>query len=374
MRGMSQPHPNPPLPIRHDVPLGPLTTLEVGGPTAHLLDARDDAMVLAGLEWARARGLPICVLGGGSNVLVAPGGFPGLVLRIALGGAEVEPANDGGLRVVAGAGMSWDALVAQSVAADQAGIECLSGIPGRVGAAPIQNIGAYGQEIADTLEWVDVVDRETGERARLDRAACGFGYRTSVFKRDAARRHIVLSVALRLVPRGEPTLRYPELARALGDAPTLAQVRETVLGLRRAKSMVLDVPDDPNRRSAGSFFLNPVVEAGVADEVAARVGEPMPRWPTDDGRVKLSAAWLIERAGLPKGHGDGPVGLSTRHTLAIVNRGGADAGAVVAFAAAVRAHVHAAFGVALVPEPVFVGFEQPHGRAVLDAHTPLRPA
>lgn len=349
------------LPLRRDVPLAPLTTLGVGGPARWFLEAPDADTLAAGLRWARDRGLPVFVLGGGSNLLVADRGFPGLVIRVDVRGVEV--AETGGEIVVeAGAGEVWDALVARCVAAGWAGVECLSGIPGRVGAAPIQNIGAYGQEIGEVLEAVTVLDAETGRVRELDRAACAFGYRTSVFKTTAAGRYVVLGVRLRLRPGGAPTVRYAELARRLdGAAPTLEAVRRAVLALRRGKGMVIDAetpPSDPDRRSAGSFFLNPVVPAALADEIAARAADPMPRWPAGDGRVKLSAAWLIERAGFRKGHARGAVGLSTRHALALVNRGGTAAD-LVALAAEIRRAVAAAFGVTLHPEPVFVGFDAP---------------
>ena len=338
--------------ILRDVPLGPRTTLGVGGPARFLLEVTDETVVRRGLEWAAEGECPVLVLGGGSNVLVADSGFDGLVLCMKGRGARFGA--DG--RVVASAAEPWDALVAEATRRGLAGLECLSGIPGLAGAAPIQNIGAYGQELAEVLESVRVVERSTGRAETLGVAGCGFGYRTSRFKAEGE--HVVVEVRLHLRPGGAPTLRYPELRGRVPDGAGLEAVREVVLDLRRGKSMLVEA-DDPNRRSAGSFFLNPVVGATEAERVAALAPEGMPRYPQPDGRVKLSAAWLIERAGLSKGHGEGPVGLSTRHTLAIVNRGEAQAADLLRFAGQVRTRVFDRFGVTLSPEPVFVGFEAP---------------
>ena len=343
--------PTPPT-LRADVPLAPLTTLGVGGRARWLTVCRDAREVAAALDWAAQAACEVLVLGGGSNLLVADAGFDGLVLRVAAAATRFD--TDG--RVYAAAGADLDALVAEAVSRDLAGVECLAGIPGRVGAAPIQNIGAYGQEVAEVIERVHAVERATGAAVELDAAACGFGYRQSRFKRDGA--HVVTGVTHRLRPGGDPTLRYAELERAAPAGASLQEVRDTVLALRRAKSMVID-PTDENRRSAGSFFENPVLDAAEVERVAAIAPPRMPRWPQPDGRVKLSAAWLIERSGLSKGAGDGPVGLSSRHTLALVNRGGATAAQVVAFAGAVRRRVFASYGVTLRPEPVFVGFDRP---------------
>ncbi len=340
----------PKAPARANVPLAPMTTLEVGGSARFFAETRGKTALLDTLAWADEAALPTLVVGGGSNLLVADAGFDGLALK--LGDAAVH--YDGG-RVVADAGAAWDEVVAGAVARGWAGLECLSGIPGRVGAAPIQNIGAYGQEVASVIESVTALDRERGTILELDAGACRFGYRTSRFKREGS--WVVLSLALRLAPGGRPSLRYPELQRA-AVGRDLAGVREAVLALRRAKSMVLD-PADENRRSAGSFFLNPVLSRETADRVQAEAPDGLPRWAQPDGRVKLSAAWLIERAGLAKGAGVGPVGLSTRHTLALVNRGGASAAQVIELAGRVRRRVRDRFGVTLWPEPVFVGFDRP---------------
>jgi UDP-N-acetylmuramate dehydrogenase len=345
--------------IHEHVPLAPLTTLGVGGPARWFVEATSEAAVVGALSWASERGVPTLVLGGGSNLLVADRGFDGLVLRARLRGITGEDGD-----VEAAAGEPWDELVAHAVARGWAGIECLSGIPGDVGATPIQNVGAYGQEVAETIVGVRAVERSTGATVTLDGARCGFGYRDSVFKREDAGRFVVVAVRFALRPGGAPSLRYAELAKALAGcaAPSLAEVRETVIGLRRGKSMVLD-PSDENFHSAGSFFMNPTLDAADFAEARARVaaagvlrpGEEMPSYPAG-ARVKLSAAWLIERAGFHKGTRDGAVGISTRHSLAIVNRGGATAAEVAAFARRVRDGVLARFGVALTPEPVMVGF------------------
>ncbi|MCB9547618.1 MAG: UDP-N-acetylmuramate dehydrogenase [Myxococcales bacterium] len=348
----------PPIPCQTGVRLADHVTLGVGGPARWFADAvpADDAA--RAVAAADAAGVPVLVLGGGSNLLIADAGFDGLVLRLADGGVaeQVEGAD---VIVTVPGGADWDAFVGWTVAAGFAGLECLSGIPGRVGAAPIQNIGAYGQEVAEAIEAVEIYDRDARERRWLPAAACGFGYRTSRFKREG--RAVVLQVAFRLRPGGAPTLRYAELAsRVAGQAPDLAATRAAVIAIRRGKSMVLDATDE-NRRSAGSFFLNPVVPAAALAEVERRLAargqapEAMPRWPAEGG-VKLSAAWLIEQSGLARGAGEGPVGLSTRHTLALVNRGGATAADVLAFAAFVQDKVRTSFGISLEREPVAAGF------------------
>jgi UDP-N-acetylmuramate dehydrogenase len=355
--------------IAHRVPLAPLTTLGVGGPAHLLVEAETEDEVAEALSRARSEGLPVLVLGGGSNLLVADRGFPGLVLRPRVRGVRVE-AGEGAVQVEAGAGEPWDAFVDRAVASGWAGVECLSGIPGEVGATPIQNVGAYGQEVADTIFSVRAIDRGTFAFVTLDAARCGFGYRDSVFKGADAGRFVIVAVSFALRPGGAPAVRYAELAGRFAGraAPSLAEVRDAVIALRRAKSMVLD-PADENGRSAGSFFTNPVIEPGAIDAVRARVeasgalapGERMPEHPAPGGRVKLSAAWLIERAGFRKGTADGAVGISTRHSLALVNRGGATAAAIVAFARRVKGAVHERFGVDLHPEPVLVGFEPGEG-------------
>ncbi|HET8759336.1 MAG TPA: UDP-N-acetylmuramate dehydrogenase [Solirubrobacteraceae bacterium] len=319
--------------------LAALTTLRLGGPAGSYVEARDEAELI---DAARDAAL---VIAGGSNVVVADGGVPGRVVRIATRGVERD-----GARLEVAAGEDWDALVAGCVADGLQGFECLSGIPGSVGATPIQNVGAYGQEVAETVVAVRVFDRSTGRVEVMSPAECEFGYRTSVFKYHD--RRVVLSVTFELREATESgPLRYAELARALGieiggSAP-LADVRDAVLALRRGKGMVID-PADPDSVSAGSFFTNPILDAAP---------DGAPAWPEGDGRVKTSAAWLIERAGFHRGYGNGRVGISSKHTLALVNRGGATTAELLALAHEIAAGVHDRFGIALHPEPVLVGVD-----------------
>lgn len=342
---------------RRDVPLHDRTTLGVGGPARHFVEVLDAQGLAQAVRIAQDEGLPWWILGGGSNVLIADEGLPGLVIRLTGGDATLLP--DGTVR--AEAGVAWDDLVGAAVERGLGGIECLSGIPGSCGAAPIQNIGAYGQEVADVLETVEILEVHSGRATILEARDCAFGYRDSRFKRDPGR-FVVLALTLRLQPRAVPCVRYAQVAQAVaGEALPpgrvgLQRVREAVLALRRSKSMVLD-PADPDSRSAGSFFTNPLVAPQVADVVQQRLGPTMPRWPAPDGQVKLSAAWLIEHSGMTRGYGQGPVGLSRNHTLALVNRGTAQARDVVAFARHVQARVLEATGVSLQPEPVLLGFD-----------------
>jgi UDP-N-acetylmuramate dehydrogenase len=359
--------------LQHDVPLAPRTTLQVGGAARRFAHASEADLVPL-LDQARTLSLPAVVLGGGSNLLVADRGIEALVIELADGPRHVQ-ADGEAVLVTAPAGASWDELVQWSTCLGFAGIECLSGIPGKVGAAPMQNIGAYGQEVAESLVSVRAVSVDSGARRTFLAAECGLGYRTSRFKHADAGAWIVTAVTLRLLRGAPPSLRYAELARRaadeLGPTPSLAQVRDLVLAIRASKSMVLD-PTDPNARSAGSFFTNPVVPPAVAADVraaaAARGGAgPVPSWDTPHG-VKLAAGWLIEQAGFARGWGVGPAGLSERHALAIVNRGGATAADIIRVAATVRRGVRDAFGVTLVPEPVFAGFPAgPDPTLVLDA-------
>jgi UDP-N-acetylmuramate dehydrogenase len=345
-------------------PLAPTCTLGVGGPARYFVRATDERDIADAVRQADDHGLPIVVLGGGSNVVFADTGLQALVLHIALGGISVREsaAQEGAEHVdlCVAAGENWDDFVAHCVAHDWAGIECLRGIPGTVGATPIQNVGAYGQEVSSTLLQVRAYDRSERRWQTLSNAECAFSYRHSIFKGQRAGRFIVSNVSYRLSVGGAPSIKYEELRRALSDAGavTLAQVSDTVRSLRRTKSMVLD-PSDDNRRSCGSFFLNPIVNAAGLEAVrkAAAPLEP-PAFAQPDGSFKLAAAWLIEQSGLHKGHREGPVGLSTRHTLALVCHEGATARDVVHFAARIRERVFEKFGVRLIPEPVFLGFDQ----------------
>ena len=339
------------------VPLAPCTTLRLGGPARTFLEAATEAELVEAVRDADAAGDPLLVLAGGSNVVVADAGFDGLVVRVATTGVRRETATGGRERLTVAAGEPWDDVVAGAVADGLSGIECLSGIPGSTGATPIQNVGAYGQEVASTIASVRVLDRRTGAVEELAPAACGFAYRSSAFKHASG--HVVLAVTFELERAAcSGPLRYGELARALGaeagaGAP-LGEVRDAVLALRRGKGMVLDAADH-DTWSAGSFFTNPVLDAAAFAALEAQAGATPPRFPEPDGRVKTSAAWLIERAGFAKGDARGPVALSSKHALALTNRGGASAEQLVAFAGEIAERVEERLGVALVPEPVLVG-------------------
>ena len=346
------------------VPLAPLTTLELGGPARYLARVESTVELVEALRWAREERIAVAVLGGGSNLVVADAGFDGLVVQPALRGVELDRGADR-VRVTVAAGEPWDEVVALAVGEGLAGLECLSGIPGTAGAAPIQNIGAYGQELSGVMESVQVLDCESLRERTLCGAECGFGYRSSRFRAEPGR-SVVLAVTLALGAGARPALRYPELAEALAvraAEPSLSDVRAAVLELRRGKSMVLD-PDDPNRRSAGSFFSNPVLDPAAAEAVVARAlasgavvrAEEVPRFPAAGGAVKIPAAWLIERAGFEKGLRRGPVGISTRHALALVHHGGGTTRELLTLAAEIRTAVRDRFDVILQPEPVLLGF------------------
>jgi UDP-N-acetylmuramate dehydrogenase len=323
------------LTIDEGVPLAPLTTLGLGGPAARFARVAS----VAELRDALADDPRLLVIGGGSNLVVRDAGWPGLVAQLAIPGVAIA-----GDIVSVGAGVVWDDLVAQMVAEGRAGIESMSGIPGLVGATPMQNVGAYGQEVSDTIVAVHAVDR-AGTAVTFAPAACGFAYRTSLFK--GSDRHVITGVDFRLPRATAGRVAYAELAKALGaDVAPLATIRDTVIALRRGKGMVVDAAD-PESRSAGSFFTNPIVDASLAVPGA-------PQWVQPDGRVKLSAGWLIERAGFQKGYTVGRVGISRKHALALVNRGGATAAELLALAAEIVDGVEARLGIRLTPEPVIV--------------------
>lgn len=345
--------------IEAQVELAPLTTLGVGGKAAHFARVEHETELRDALSWAKQRALEVRVLGGGSNIVVADSGFAGLVIDMSLRGVRIQ--NLGAeVEVRAAAGEPWDDFVKSMVARGYQGLECLSGIPGRVGATPIQNVGAYGQDVSETITQVTAVDTIRSTLRTFRAEECQFTYRDSWFKSREPGRYIVTEVTFRLQLNAPPTVRYAELERhfvELGNrTPTLSELRETVLQLRRAKSMVLDA-SDPNSRSCGSFFVNPVLSAaqfGAFSARAAGVGS-VPQFPQADGRVKLSAGWLIEHAGFPRGTRDGAVGLSTKHALALVAHEGARAADVTRLAARVQHGVLERFGVQLEPEPVFWG-------------------
>ncbi|MBX6383233.1 MAG: UDP-N-acetylmuramate dehydrogenase [Microbispora sp.] len=339
------------------VPLAPYTTLRTGGPARAFTRAETQDELIAVVAEADRAGEPVLVLGGGSNLVVSDDGFDGLVVRVATRGVDVT-AEDGRVLVTVQAGEDWDALVARCVAERWSGIECLSGIPGLVGSTPIQNVGAYGQEVAQIIAGVRVYDRTTGQVGELTAAECGFAYRDSAFKHDPGR-HVVLAVtyALERSPLSGP-VAYRELAARLGveigERVPLTDAREAVLELRRGKGMVLD-PGDPDTRSAGSFFTNPVLGPDEAAALASRA-PGHPRFDMPGGMVKVPAAWLIEQAGFPKGYEKGRARISTKHTLALTNPSGeARTDELLALAREVRDGVHEKFGVWLVNEPVLVG-------------------
>src|SRR5262249_48171295 len=316
------------LNIQENIPLAPLTTFQVGGAARYFTEARSEADVQNAVVYASERRVPLFVLGGGSNLVVSDTGFPGLVLKIGLRGVRSESQG----LFHAAAGEDWDPFVALTVAKNCAGLECLSGVPGSVGGTPVQNVGAYGQEVSQTITRVHALELETGKIVELDNAQCGFTYRTSIFNTSQRGKYIVLEVVYRLRPGGAPSIQYADLQKFFAAAtkqspPTLQQVRDAVRSIRQSKAMLI-VPGDEDCRSAGSFFKNPVVSAAEADRVQAlaeqRVpGKVLPRYPAQDGKVKLAAAWLVEQAGFNKGYSRGPVAVSRKHTLAIVNRGGA---------------------------------------------------
>jgi len=362
------------------------TTLGLGGPAGRFIQAASDDELAAAVRTADEARDPVLVLGGGSNLVVADDGFPGTVIHVATQGVTVSDhaspdgtspnGTDGTVAVTAAAGETWDRLVEWSVSERLSGIECLAGIPGLAGATPIQNVGAYGQEVSQTITAVRAFDRQRREVVTLTSAQCQFGYRTSMLKRAAAGLatgpYVVLDVTFALArpPASGPALsapvRYAELARklgvAVGDRVPLEQARDAVLALRRGKGMVLD-PADPDTRSAGSFFTNPIVTAEQFAEVQRRAAErcgpqtQVPSFPAEEsaGSVKVPAAWLIERAGFGKGYGSGAARISTKHTLALTNPGGADTAALLALAREIRTGVREAFGVELANEPVLVG-------------------
>ena len=352
--------------------LGEHTTFRVGGPARRFVAATTLEALIGAVQAADAADEPVFVLSGGSNVVVGDAGFPGTVVHVGVRGVMVIDDKSGTVTVSAWAGERWDDLVAMCVASGWSGLEALSGIPGLVGATPVQNVGAYGAEVAQTIVSVRAYDRRTGVTRTFEADECGFGYRDSMFKRSraagqASGRYVVVNVAFRLAadPLSAP-IRYAELARTLDVAPgarvPLADVRAAVLALRRSKAMLVDDADH-DTWSAGSFFTNPILPS----RDAARLPGDAPRFPQDDGTVKTSAAWLIEHAGIGKGYGvvaggheilaPGPglvASTSTRHVLALTNRGGATASDVLALAGAVQARVRERFGIDLVPEPVLV--------------------
>jgi len=346
--------------ILQDIPLAPYTTLQVGGPARYFVNGHTEADILEALAYARDHNLEVFVLGGGSNLVVSDQGWPGLVIKIDIAGIAVRNENDKRL-FTAGAGDDWDRLVAYSVEQNCAGIECMSGIPGTVGGTPVQNVGAYGQEVAETITSVRVIDTTSGEAREITNVKCGFAYRTSIFNTLEKGRYIVTQVSYALTPGGAPRIEYADLKKYFVTAtsqPTLSKVREAVRSIRASKAMLI-VPNDDDCRSAGSFFKNPIISTAEYERIAAlsASGEQKPpHYPAPDGQVKISAAWLVERSGFHKGYTEGRVGISRKHSLAIVNRGSATASEIAQFKTKVQEGVQKVFGLQLRPEPVFVGF------------------
>jgi UDP-N-acetylmuramate dehydrogenase len=369
--------------IQENVPLSPLTTLQVGGTARYFAELKLEDDVRQAVEFAKSRDLPLFVLGGGSNLVIADAGWPGLVLRIARGGIKTQNAADGkgnSVLFMVGAGVNWDEFVAQTIVQNCAGVECLSGIPGSVGGTPVQNVGAYGQEVGATVESVRALDLRDDRIVVLPNPACGFRYRSSIFNTTERGRYIVLQVNYRLKRGGAPSLKYADLQKYFNDRakgnsagsaiekPSLADVRAAVREIRRNKGMLL-VPGDEDCRSVGSFFKNPVLSETQFDDLAKRAAAKALEIPSYPARAepniktqhvkaqhKVSAAWLVEHSGFCKGYQEGPAGISHKHALALVNRGGAKASDIIALQREIQRGVNDAWGIQLEPEPVFVGF------------------
>jgi UDP-N-acetylmuramate dehydrogenase len=351
------------LRTQENIPLAPLTTFNVGGPARYFIDAHSEHEVSEAVAFALARKLPLFVLGGGSNLVISDTGWPGLVLKVSLVGVEFEGDRQKML-FHAAAGENWDSLVALAVQKNCGGIECLSGIPGTVGGTPVQNVGAYGQEVSQTTTRVHALEIATGAVLDLSNTDCGFFYRSSIFNGARRGEFIVLQVSYRLCRNAEPKIEYADVKNFFAasnlEKPTLQQARDAVRSIRQSKAMLL-VEGDEDCRSAGSFFKNPVVSAAEADRIQALAeqhvpGKMMPRYPAADGQVKLAAAWLVEQSGFSKGYSMGPVAISRKHSLAIVNRGGATAKDILALKGEIEKKVFDIWGVRLHPEPVLVGF------------------
>jgi len=349
--------------LQENVSLAALTTFKIGGPARFFVEARSLADVQQTVAFAQSRNLQLFVLGGGSNLLVSDSGWPGLVLKLGISGIERTPVeHEGKILFEVGAGESWDRFVSHAVVAHCAGVECLSGIPGSVGGTPVQNVGAYGQEVSETIASVVVFDRKDGQVRELCAEACGFGYRSSIFNTTERERFIILRVNFALQPGGEPRLEYADLKRHFEGhevRPNLAETREAVRYIRGGKGMLI-MEGDPDSCSAGSFFKNPVLTEAEHRDLEGRAAAKalsVPSYPALTQHRKVSAAWLVEKSGFSRGYSAGHVGISTRHTLAIVNRGGATAAEVLELKDQIQQRVEEIWGVRLEPEPVFVGME-----------------
>lgn len=336
--------------------MAPMTTLKIGGPARFFVLAETEQHIVDAFRFAHENKLEVFVLGGGSNILVSDDGFVGLVIQIGLKGVTFED-RDNVAMLTAGAGEDWDGLVAEAVDRNLAGFECLSGIPGSVGGTPVQNVGAYGQEVAESIVSVRCFDRSNGAIVELSNTDCFFSYRRSIFNSTERGRYVVLSVTYELKKSGPPKITYKDLTEMFdGRDPSLAEVREAVLKIRRSKSMVVDAAD-PNSRSAGSFFKNPIVDLATITEIERRAEfGNVPSFPVSDTAVKVPAAWLIEHSGFAKGFRLGNAGISTNHSLALVNFGGASAAEIIKLKELIQSRVEEKFHIHLEPEPIFVGF------------------
>ncbi len=345
--------------LEENKPLAPYTTFGIGGPARWFIEAKSEDEIVDAADWALKNALPLFVLGGGSNLLVSDQGFDGLVMHVALRGLEIADGggDQGSVVYRVASGEPWDMFVMSAVEANYAGVECLAGIPGTVGGTPVQNVGAYGQEVASVIDKVRGFDLQSLTFVEFNGTECEFGYRRSRFNARDRGRYVVTRVDFRLTPGGAPTLGYRDLQRSFpeGSEPKLAEVASAVLRIRRSKGMLL-VQGDPDRRSAGSFFKNPVVSVEVAESIGSRSGVQPPTFPSGGGEVKIPAAWLVEHAGFGKGYVAGAAGVSSRHTLALINRGAATAKDVLALADTIMSSVHERFGVVLEMEPVMLGF------------------
>lgn len=347
--------------LEENVLLAPLTTFRIGGPARYFVEAHTLAETAEAAAQAQSQGLPLFVLGGGSNLVVADSGWPGLVVKVAITGIERRPGETDGKAIFdVGAGESWDRFVSEAVRANCAGIECLSGIPGSVGGTPVQNVGAYGQEVSHAIDSVEVFDLKDRQVRELCNEACGFSYRSSIFNTTERGRFIILRVTYALTPNGKPYLEYADLKRHFEgreSAPNLAETREAVRNIRARKGMLI-VEGDPDCHSAGSFFKNPVLTEQQHEELRKRAEAKhlkIPSYPALDRTRKVSAAWLVEHSGFSREFVLGHVGISSKHALAIVNRGEATAAEVLALKDQIQQRVQEIWGIRLEPEPVFVG-------------------
>jgi UDP-N-acetylmuramate dehydrogenase len=348
--------------LQENVSLAPLTTFRLGGPARFFVEAKTVAEVQEAIVFAQSRNLALFVLGGGSNLLVADSGWLGLVLKVAVPGIDRRPGEiDGKVLFDVGAGESWDNFVSTAVRAQCAGIECMSGIPGSVGGTPVQNVGAYGQEVSETIESVEVLDLKDGQVRELCHEACGFTYRSSIFNTAERGRFIILRVTYTLTPGGSPFIAYADLKRHFAGcetSPNLAETREAVRHIRALKGMLI-VAGDPDCMSAGSFFKNPIISPEQHEDLqkrAAAKGLTLPSYPALQKSKKISAAWLVEHSGFARGYALGHVGISSKHALAIVNRGEATAAEVLDLKDQIQQRVEELWGIQLEPEPVMVGF------------------